>query len=127
MPYANKEERKLKQKEYKQKKRQLKIDEQNEGRQTNSKLTNEIVVELIVENKIQQEVLPKINNNIQNEGRQINSKPKWILSPYENMKPFVCRIPDDHGNISDKSQTIILQTIIVHKPTATHPDTFQNK
>jgi len=106
MPYANKEERKLKQKEYKKKKR-------NEGRQPLNGLVNEIVVELVVENKIQQEVLPKINNNIQNEGRQINSKPKWILSPYENMKPFICRIPDTNGNISQDSQTIILQTILL--------------
>jgi len=112
MPYANKEERKLKQKEYKQKKRQLKIDEQNEGRQTLNGLVNEIVVELVVENKIQQEVLHEINNNIQKQGyTQTNSKPKWILSPYENMKPFVCRIPDANGNISQQSQTIILHTI----------------
>jgi len=139
MSYADKEKRKEYRKMYMRRKR-----EENRfsySSQTNSTLTNEIVVELVVggsapqrrsetkemENKIQQEVLPEINNNIKSPSSQTNSKPKWIFSPYENMKHFVCRIPDTNGNISDKSQTIILQTIIVHKPTETHPDTFQNK
>lgn len=109
MSYADKEARKEYRKMYMRRKREE--NRISHSSQTNSTLTNEIVVELVVENKKNQKVLPEINNNIQSHSSQTNSKPKWILSPYENMKPFVCRIPDDQGNISDKSQTIILQTI----------------
>jgi len=113
MPFKNENDRREYNKLYMQQKREKQKLIQKQGyTQTLNGLVNDIVVELVVENKIQQEVLPEINNNIQKQGyTQTNSKPKWIFSPYENMKPFVCRIPDANGNISQQSQTIILHTI----------------